>query len=42
MANNNLASAKISKQDEFYTQFYDIENEINAYLEYNPDVLVIK
>lgn len=38
MANSNLASARSSKQDEFYTQFYDIENEINAYLEYNPDV----
>jgi len=38
MANSNLASARTSKQDEFYTQFYDIENEINAYLEYNPNV----
>ena len=38
MANSNLASARENKQDEFYTQFYDIENEINAYLDYNPDV----
>lgn len=38
MANSNLTSARTSKEDEFYTQFYDIENEINAYLEYNPNV----
>ena len=38
MANSNLAEARISKVDEFYTQFYDIENEINAYLDYNPNV----
>lgn len=37
MANSNLNNAKQAKQDEFYTQFYDIEREINAYLEYNPD-----
>lgn len=38
MANSNLAEARIFKVDEFYTQFYDIENEINAYLDYNPNV----
>ncbi|HOV12744.1 MAG TPA: adenine-specific methyltransferase EcoRI family protein [Spirochaetota bacterium] len=38
MANSNLTKAKSSKNDEFYTQFHDIEKEINAYLEYNPDV----
>ena len=38
MANNNLSNAKNAKNDEFYTQYYDIENEINAYLDYNPDV----
>jgi len=38
MANANLSSAKNAKNDEFYTQFYDIEKEVNAYLEYNPDV----
>ena len=38
MANNALAAAKTAKNDEFYTQFRDIELEINAYLEYNPDV----
>jgi hypothetical protein len=38
MANSNLTNAKIAKNDEFYTQFSDIEKEINAYLEYNPNV----
>ena len=30
--------AKVAKNDEFYTQYYDIEREVEAYLEYNPDV----
>lgn len=38
MANSNLTSAKKAKFDEFYTQYNDIEKEIAAYLEYNPDV----
>lgn len=38
MANHNLSDAKKAKNDEFYTQYIDIEKEINAYLEYNPDV----
>ena len=38
MANSNLTKAKNAKNDEFYTQYHDIEKEINAYLEYNPDV----
>ena len=38
MANENLSKAKIAKNDEFYTQYADIQKEINAYLEYNPDV----
>ena len=38
MANLNLANAKNTKNDEFYTQYHDIEIEVNAYLEYNPDV----
>lgn len=38
MANSNLANAKRAKNDEFYTQYLDIEKEIAAYLEYNPDV----
>ena len=38
MANKNHTSAKRAKNDEFYTQFGDIQREIEAYLEYNPDV----
>lgn len=38
MKNSNLAAAKKAKNDEFYTQWADIEREMNAYLEYNPDV----
>ena len=38
MANSNLSKAKNAKNDEFYTQYLDIEKEITAYLEYNPDV----
>lgn len=38
MANTNLVAAKRAKQDEFYTQWADIEREMNAYLEYDPDV----
>ena len=39
MANNsNLGAAKAAKNDEFYTQYADIQKEINAYLEYDPDV----
>jgi hypothetical protein len=38
MAYRNLSSAKSAKNDEFYTQYVDIEREINGYLEYNPDV----
>ena len=38
MANENLRSAQAGKNDEFYTQYHDIEIEMNAYLEYNPDV----
>ena len=38
MANKNLTSAKRAKNDEFYTQYGDIQKEMEAYLEYNPDV----
>jgi len=38
MANKNLNKAKGTKNDEFYTQYSDIQKEIAAYLEYNPDV----
>ena len=36
--NRALSNAKRAKNDEFYTQWTDIEREINAYLEYDPDV----
>ena len=38
MANTTLVNAKEAKQDEFYTQYYDIEREVEAYLDYNPNV----
>ena len=38
MANTNLGKAKAGKNDEFYTQYSDIQQEMNAYVEYNPDV----
>lgn len=36
--NANLSQAKAAKNDEFYTQYADIQKEVNAYIEYNPDV----
>jgi len=38
MAQSNLSQAKNAKNDEFYTQYHDIEKEMNSYLAYNPDV----
>jgi len=38
MPNSNLSAAKKAKNDEFFTQYHDIEKEITAYLDYNPDV----
>ena len=37
-SNDDLGYAKKVKDDEFYTQYHDIELEMNAYLEYNRDV----
>ena len=37
-SNRNLTKAKKAKNDEFYTQYHDIEKEIQAYLDYNPQV----
>jgi hypothetical protein len=37
MANSNLSKAKNAKNDEFYTQYQDIEKEIMAYLDYDPN-----
>jgi hypothetical protein len=36
--NSNVSAARGARNDEFYTQWADIEREMNAYLEYNPDV----
>ena len=33
-----MARAKAAKFDEFYTQYDDIQREVNAYIEYDPDV----
>lgn len=38
MANVDLGAAKAAKKDAFYTSWTDIEREMNAYLEYDPDV----
>lgn len=37
MANSNLTNAKKAKNDEFYTQFSDIQKEVESYLEYNQN-----
>ena len=38
MPNDSLSQAKSAKNDEFYTQYGDIEAEMNAYVEFDPDV----
>ena len=35
--NSSLHAAKMAKQDEFYTQYVDIQKEVEAYLEFDPD-----
>lgn len=35
--NSSLSAAKAAKQDEFYTQYVDIQKEVEAYLEFDPD-----
>lgn len=35
--NQSLHAAKKAKQDEFYTRYVDIEREVEAYLEFDPD-----
>ena len=35
--NQGLSAAKKAKQDEFYTQYVDIQKEVEAYLEFDPD-----
>ena len=36
--NRGLNAARGADNDEFYTQYSDIESEMNAYIEFNPDV----
>lgn len=38
MANKTLTGAKKAKNDEFYTQYSDIQREIEAYVEFDKDV----
>ena len=38
MASENLSRAKATKNDEFYTLYEYIQKEVNAYLEFDPDV----
>ena len=35
--NRGLGAAKAAKKDEFYTQYVDIQKEVEAYLEFDPD-----
>lgn len=37
MGNEDLRNAKDARKDEFYTQYVDIEKEINSYLDFDPD-----
>ena len=38
MSNETLTEAKRAKNDEFYTQFNDVQKEIEAYLEFDSNV----
>jgi hypothetical protein len=38
LANENLGKAQKANNDEFYTQFQDIQREMNAYLDFDPNV----
>lgn len=35
--NQTLSSARAARQDEFYTQYIDIQKEVDAYLEYDEN-----
>ena len=41
MANKNLNAAKVAKKDEFYTQMYDIEKELQHYWPHFRDKVVL-
>ena len=34
--NSNLGDAKKAKNDEFYTQYFDVEKQMQSYLYSNP------
>jgi hypothetical protein len=38
MNRRNLDKAQKDKKDEFYTQYEDVEREMNAYFDYNPNI----
>lgn len=38
MAHSDLNQAKATKNDEFYTQYFDIQKEVEAYINFNPNV----
>ncbi|MGH7203125.1 MAG: adenine-specific methyltransferase EcoRI family protein [Candidatus Levyibacteriota bacterium] len=42
MPNHSLTNAQKAKNDEFYTQYSDIQKEVEAYLEYNPNTFLGK
>lgn len=42
MANRDLGAARVAQKNEFYTQWPEIEKEMNAYLEFDPDVFRAK
>jgi hypothetical protein len=42
ITNEGLHAAKSAKQDEFYTQYVDIQKEVEAYLEFDPDTFTGK
>jgi hypothetical protein len=35
-SNQGLGAARVARQDEFYTQYVDIQKEVEAYLEFDP------
>ena len=39
MAKETLRAAQVGKNDEFYTQWVDIEKEMSAYLDFDPEVV---
>ena len=42
MAHKELSQAKTNKNDEFYTQYLDIQSEMDAYLDYDENVFKAK